>query len=135
MDKTTLAWAVGVYLSYRRTSRVRSRGRSAVSRFLPNSMEMTHRDILAHRACRVVLRDNRYSRSRSKALIAWLGSEWPPTADIAGRALATLGIQAFDDLLNDVLSQGGPTKADLVWALTLFPETHDRLLPFLRDWL
>ena len=57
------------------------------------------------------------------------------TADIAGRALASLGPQAFDDLLNDVLSQAGPPRANLVWALELFPERHERLLPLLRDWL
>ena len=94
-------------------------------------MELTRRDMLASRACRVVLRDRRYSRPRSRALIDWLKSDWEPTADIAGRALASLGPQAFDDLLNDVLSQAGPPRANLVWALELFPERHERLLPLL----
>lgn len=98
-------------------------------------MGPTRRDILADRACRVVLRDHRYSRPRASALIEWLKSDFAPTADVAGRALATLGPQAFDDLLGDVLSRPSLPKPNLVWALELFPERHGRLLPLLREWL
>jgi hypothetical protein len=68
-------------------------------------------------------------------LIEWLKSDFQPTSDIAGRALAVLGPQAFDDLLDDVLSRPDLPKPNLVWALELFPERHERLLPLLRDWL
>ena len=98
-------------------------------------MGPTDRDILADRACREVLRNPSYSPSRSCELIEWLKSDFQPTADIAARALAALGPQAFDDLLDDVLSRPGLPKPNLVWALELFPERHERLLPLLRDWL
>src|SRR5687767_13137528 len=98
-------------------------------------MGPTDRDILASRACREVLRNPSYSPSRSSELIEWLKSDFQPTADIAGRALAALGPQAFEDLLNDVLSRPDVPKPYLVWALELFPQGHERLLPLLRDWL
>jgi hypothetical protein len=98
-------------------------------------MGPTERDILSDRACREVLRSASYSPSRSSELIEWLKSDFQPTADIAGRALAALGPQAFDDLLDDVLSRPDLPKPNLVWALELFPERHERLLPLLRDWL
>ena len=98
-------------------------------------MGLTERDILADRACREVLRNPSYSPARSSELVEWLKSDFLPTADIAGRALAALGPQAFDDLLDDVLSRPDLPKPNLVWALELFPERHERLLPLLRDWL
>ena len=98
-------------------------------------MGLSDRDIIAHRTCREVLRNPTYSRSRSSELIEWLKSDFAPTADIAGRALAALGPQAFEDLLADVLSLPDLPKPNLVWALELFPERHERLLPLLRDWL
>ncbi len=98
-------------------------------------MGPTDRDILASRTCREVLRNPSYSPSRSRKLIEWLKSDFQPTADIAARALAALGAQAFDDLLGDVLSRPDLPKPNLVWALELFPEGHERLLPLLRDWL
>jgi hypothetical protein len=98
-------------------------------------MDLSRRDILATRACRVILRDQRYSPARTRALIEWLKSEFVPTSDIAARALAKLGRQAFDDLLADVLSGSGLPKASVVWALELFPEEHERLLPLLREWI
>jgi hypothetical protein len=98
-------------------------------------MGLTERDILADRACREVLRNPSYSPSRSSELIEWLKSDFRPTADIAGRALAVLGPQAFEDLLDDVLSRPDLPKPNLVWALGLFPERHEHLLPLLRDWL
>jgi hypothetical protein len=98
-------------------------------------MGPTDRDILADRVCREVLRNPSYSPSRCRELIEWLKSDFEPTADIAGRALAALGPQAFDDLLDDVLSRPDPPKRNLVWALEQFPERHTRLLPVLRDWL
>ena len=82
-----------------------------------------------------MLRSPSYSPSRAGELIGWLKSDFQPTADVAGRALAALGPQAFDDLLNDVLSRPELPKPNLVWALELFPERHERLLPLLRDWL
>ncbi|HVS71711.1 MAG TPA: hypothetical protein VHQ47_10695 [Phycisphaerae bacterium] len=98
-------------------------------------MGLTDRDVLASRVCREVLRNPSYAPSRTRELIEWLKSDLRPTADIAGRALAALGPQAFDDLLNDVLSRPDLPKPSLVWALELFPERHERLLPLLRDWL
>jgi hypothetical protein len=98
-------------------------------------MGLTERDILADRTCREVLRNPSYSPSRSRELIKWLKSDFQPTADIAGRALAVLGPQAFDDLLNDIVSRPDLPKPNLVWALELFPERHERVLPLLRDWL
>lgn len=98
-------------------------------------MGPTDRDILADRTCGEVLRDPSYSPSQSRELIEWLKSDFQPTADIAGRALGALGPQAFDDLLDDVLSRPDLPKPNLVWALELFPERHERLLPLLRDWL
>ena len=98
-------------------------------------MRPTERDMLAHRKCREVLRSPSYSPSRSSELIKWVKSDFEPTADIAGRALAVLGPQAFDDLLKDVLSRPDLPKPNLVWALGQFPERQERLLPLLRDWL
>jgi hypothetical protein len=98
-------------------------------------MGPTDRDILADRVCREVLRNPSYSSSRSRELVEWLKSDFQPTADIAGRALANLGPQAFDDLLDDVLARPDLPKPNVVWALELFPEKHGRLLPLLRDWL
>lgn len=98
-------------------------------------MRATDRDMLATRTCREVLRSPSYSPSRSSKLIEWIKSDFAPTADIAGRALAVLGPQAFDDLLEDILSRPDLPKPNLVWALELFPERHERLLPLLRDWL
>lgn len=98
-------------------------------------MGPAERDILADRACREVLRNPSYSPLLSSELIEWLKADFQPTADIAGRALAVLGPRAFEDLLDDVLSRPDLPEPNHVWALELFPEMHERLLPFLRDWL
>lgn len=98
-------------------------------------MSLARQDILASLACRIILRDPRYSPARARALIHWLESEWEPTSDIAGRALAQLGPRAFDDLLAHVLRNNRLPRPNSVWALELFPNQHDRLLPLLRQWL
>ena len=98
-------------------------------------MSISREDVLIKRACRVLLRDNRYTEPRSRALIRWLGSNWAPTSDIAARTLVKLGPKAFDDLLVDVLNGDRLPLPNAVWALELFSDQHDRLLPHVRKWL
>lgn len=98
-------------------------------------MGPTDRNLLAYSACREVLRNPSYLPSRSRELIEWIKSDSLPLANIAGHALAALGLQAFDDLLDDVLSRQDLPKPRVVWALVLFTEKHERLLPLLREWL
>jgi hypothetical protein len=98
-------------------------------------LSVARQDILASRACRVILRDRRYSPQRARALIRWLESDWAPTAGIAGLALAELGDHAFEDLLSHVARGEGLPRPNAVWAIELFPDQHDRLAPLLRRWL
>ena len=49
--------------------------------------------------------------------------------------METLGPQAFDDLLDEVLHDRSSLRPRFVWALALCSERHERLLPLLREWL
>lgn len=85
--------------------------------------------------CRKVLRHPCYDERTSADLIRWLGDSDEALSDLAGRALAVLGLPAFNDLIAFVTSSEAAPWPNAVWALTLCPEGHDRLLPLLRSWL
>ncbi len=85
--------------------------------------------------CRAALRDRVYSPELSADLVGWLAGPNAAVSDYAGRALAALGSQAFDDLLDHVTGPGKVPWPNAVWTLELFPDPHDRLLPLVRAWL
>lgn len=85
--------------------------------------------------CRAALRDRTYSAARSAAFITWLKEPDAAVADLAGHALAAIGPAAFEDLLLVVTAPGTTPCPNAVWALALFDEKHERLLPWLRSWL
>jgi hypothetical protein len=88
----------------------------------------------AYKQCRAVLGDPRYSPELSATLIGWLREPDAAVSDVAGRALAALGLPAFNDLLAYVSAPGVALSPNAVWALGLFPDGHAQLLPLLRSW-
>ena len=90
--------------------------------------------LLADRACRVLMRDRRFTPQRAQTLIQWLESDWDPLSDIAGRTLAALGPQAFQRLFDSIPREGLPSPR-AAWALSLFGSEQEKLLPAIRLWL
>src|SRR5262245_23350747 len=99
------------------------------------AMSSLQHNLLISRACRVIIRDEKYSRPRTRALISWLHSEWAPTSDIARVAILRLGPRAFDDLLVSLRSSEVLPHPNCVCALALFPDQQAQVLRLLRDWI
>lgn len=85
--------------------------------------------------CREILRERRYSADKSAKLIEWLRVDNAAVNDLAGHALNAMGTPAFDDLFQRVTESGAAPWPIAVWTLTLFRDSHIRLLPMLRLWL